>query len=345
MLEKPPIPDALIIDCLEREYGLRIAELEFLPLGADANTVVYRALADNDLIYFAKLRSGAFDENSVLVPKFLHTRGIRPIIAPVAAKSGHMWIEMDGYWLILYPFVHGRDGYDVALSKRQWQAYGAALRQIHATTLPNDLAARVRREDFSPRWRDATRQFLEQARRERFTDPAAIELAIFLRDKEAAIVDLIERAGRYAALLKARPPEFVLCHADLHPGNVLIDDENFYLVDWDDPIFAPRERDLMYFGSGLTYAGRMPDEEEALIRRGYGPYDVDPVALAYYRFERIVQDIAAYCEELLLTDEGGADREQSLRYVKYNFLPDKTIARAYAAATAIGTRGANNEAD
>ncbi|MFN2272451.1 MAG: spectinomycin phosphotransferase, partial [Anaerolineae bacterium] len=52
-------------------------------------------------------------------------------------------------------------------------------------------------------------------------------------------------------------------------------------------------------------------------------------ALAYYRYERIVVDIAVYCEQLFLTDEGGEDREQSLRYLESNFLPNGTIEIAY----------------
>ena len=40
MLEKPNIPEELIISRLQEEYGLRVAHLEFLPLGADVNTAV-----------------------------------------------------------------------------------------------------------------------------------------------------------------------------------------------------------------------------------------------------------------------------------------------------------------
>jgi len=32
---------------------------------------------------------------------------------------------------------------------------------------------------------------------------------------------------------------------------------------------------------------------------------IDSIALAYYRYERIIQDIAAYCEQILLTDSSG----------------------------------------
>ena len=85
----------------------------------------------------------------------------------------------------------------------------------------------------------------------------------------------------------------------------------------------------MYAGGGLMGNRRTPQQEEALFYRGYGRVQIDPRALAYYRYERIVQDIAVYCEQLLLTDKGGPDREQSLRYLMSNFLPNSTIEIAY----------------
>ena len=55
---------------------------------------------------------------------------------------------------------------------------------------------------------------------------------------------------------------------------------------------------------------------------------LNPAALAYYRYERIIQDIYEFCKELLLSNTGGADRAQSLLYLKSNFLPNSTIAIA-----------------
>ncbi len=85
----------------------------------------------------------------------------------------------------------------------------------------------------------------------------------------------------------------------------------------------------MYIGGGLLASGLAPEEEERLFYRSYGDERINRAALAYYRYERIVQDIAAYCEQLLLTDEGGADREQSLHYLKSNFQPGGTIEIAH----------------
>ena len=81
----------------------------------------------------------------------------------------------------------------------------------------------------------------------------------------------------------------------------------------------------MYVGGGLMGNGRTSQEEERLFYQGYGHTHIDPIALAYYRYERIVQDIAVYCEQLLLSDGGGQDREQSLRYLESNFMPNSTI--------------------
>ena len=61
MLEKPDFQDEKIIACLQTEFGVDVAQITFLPLGADQNTAVYRVVADDATLYFLKLRSGVFD--------------------------------------------------------------------------------------------------------------------------------------------------------------------------------------------------------------------------------------------------------------------------------------------
>ena len=330
MLEKPDIQDESIIACLQDEYGLNGVRLSFLPLGADRNTAVYRAVAGDETPYFCKLRSGVFDETSVTLPKFLSDRGIAQIIAPLETQAGRLWANLDTFKVILYPLVAGRDGYEVDLSERHWRDFGRALKRVHTVVLPPALTKHIRRETYSPKWRETVRMFLERVEDDVFDDPVAVELAAFLKARRDETLDLVGRAERLAQDLQARSLEFVLCHSDVHAGNILIaDDGALYIVDWDDPILAPKERDLMFAGGAQGFTGHTPQEEETLFYQGYGQTQIDPVALAYYRYERIVVDIAVYCEQLFLTDEGGEDREQSLRYLQSNFLPNGTIEIAY----------------
>ena len=74
MLEKPEIPDGLIVSRLQEEYGLRVAALTFLPIGADMGTAVYRVFTQEGATYFLKLRK-RFTEIVVTVPLFLQSPG------------------------------------------------------------------------------------------------------------------------------------------------------------------------------------------------------------------------------------------------------------------------------
>jgi spectinomycin phosphotransferase len=330
MLEKPDLQDEKIGACLQEAYGLRADRVEFLPLGADLNTAVYRAAGEDGALFFVKLRRGDFDATAVALPKCLSDQGIPQIIPPLETQDGALWAELNDFKLILYPFVAGQDGYKVDLSDRQWIEFGAALKSIHMAALPPALDGRIPRETFSPRWREIVESFVARLDHEAYTDPVAVQLAEFLQAKRGEVLDLVGRAGRLAQVLQANPPDFVVCHSDLHAGNIHVDASGaLYIVDWDNPILAPKERDLMYPGGGQFGNWRSPQEEEWLFYQGYGPAKVDPAALAYYRYERIVEDIAVYCEQLLLSDEGGEDREQALHYCLSNFWPGRTIDIAY----------------
>ena len=318
MLEKPDLPDEQIIACIQSEYGLSIDRLTFLPLGADVDTAVYQVDA-GQANYFLKLRRGLFDETTLAVPQYLASLGIQAIIAPIQPDSGKSWVVLDEYKLVLYPFIPGIDAYQKALSERQWIVFGQTLKAIHAAPIPPTLRVLLPVEQYSPLWRDMVKEFQAQVERMEYTDPVADQMASVMRSHRVEIDHLVRRAGLLAADLQARNLEFVLCHSDIHAGNIHLGPEDaLYIVDWDNPILAPKERDLMMIGGSPVWK---EPQMVALFYQGYGPAEVDRTALAYYRYERIIWDIAAYCEQLLASTAGGEDREQSLRYFASNFLP------------------------
>jgi spectinomycin phosphotransferase len=340
MLEKPDIQDEDIIACLQSDYGLLVVQVIFLPLGADLNTAVYRAVAEDATPYFVKLRGGVFDETSVALPKWLSDQGIAQIIAPLPTKTGQLWANLDTFTVILYPFVAGHNAYEVDLSDHHWGDFGAALKRIHTAAVPPALIRRIPQEIYAPQGREIVKTFLERIETDTFADPVAGKLAAFLKANRAEVFDLVGRAERLALALQNRSSEFIVCHSDIHAGNILIDaDDALYIVDWDNPILALKERDLMFVGGAQFGDARTPQEEEALFYQGYGQTQLDLIALAYYRYERIVQDIAVYCEQLFLTDKGGEDREQALHYLMSNFLPNGTIPIAYQADKTLSDRG------
>ena len=173
-----------------------------------------------------------------------------------------------------------------------WTVFGRVLKRIHAVTLPPELAARIPHESYSSPWREQAKQFQALVAEHTFTDPVAAALAAFMQTRHAQIKHLIQRADDLCSLAQRQPANPVLCHADIHVGNVLLSTSGqLYIVDWDDPILAPKERDLMFIGGGLGGGGHSADQEETLFYEGYGQTPIDPIVLAYYRYERIVIDL------------------------------------------------------
>lgn len=329
MFEPPELSDDLLAASLRDAWGVRVVDLTFLPLGADINTAVYRAVADDGTPWFAKLRRSAFDGTTVRILQHLREHGIEQIIAPDSTRAGALWTHVGDFAVTLYPFVTGQNAVERSLSDDHWHILGAALRQLHAMKLPPELAAQLPQEAFSSSFRERVQEFQDRAERDTFDDPVASHLATLLRANCDPIDRLLARADELAALLRSRAPERVLCHADLHAYNVLIDErDRLYIVDWDTLALAPKERDLATITAGI---GGVWDtgREAALFYAAYAETQIDPHAFAYYRYERIIEDIAAFCDELLTTDAGGDDREQSLRYVASNFGPDGAIERAF----------------
>jgi len=325
MLEKPDLEDEKINACIWADFGLSVQHINFLSLGADQNTAVYRAVTSSGETCFVKIRSGVFNRIAVELPVYLHDQGVRHIILPKLSNSGRLWADLGTHKLTLYPFINGSSGYETVLSSQQWREFGAAVRQVHGTQLPSDLAQHIPREDFSQFYPQLARNLLERIRQEEYVDPIRAELVVFLRLHACQVAELIDRADHLRRALQTRPLEYVLCHSDLHPGNLLVSGGVFYIIDWDDLIFAPKECDLMFISGGQGFAGTSAQSEELQFYQGYGRMVVDRAALAYYRCERIVVDFALFCQQILSLDEGLENRLLALHYLKSNFEPGGSL--------------------
>jgi spectinomycin phosphotransferase len=292
---------------------------------------VYRVATGDVETCFVKLRRGDFAEAAVRVPHLLHKSGVTHLIAPLPTRAGRLWTTAEEYKVIVYPFVEGEDGYTIPLSDQQCTELGRALKALHTATLPSDVLHLIQREAYSPYWRELVSGFQSRAEQCTFDDPIAAELAAFIRRRRSEIDELLRYAGQSAMVLQRRSLPYVVCHADIHAGNVHIArDGRLYVVDWDTLTMAPKERDLMAVGGGLLRGRHTPAQEAAFFYRGYGQAYIDLMAVAYYRCERIVQDIAAYCEQVLLTEGDSPDRVQGVQQLTNQFRPGEVVDIAFA---------------
>jgi spectinomycin phosphotransferase len=329
MLTPPAISADTIIAHVRESYRLGIRRVTFLPIGADANAAVYRVEAEDGKPYFLKLKRGTFDDVAVAISAFLHARGIRHVMAPIETATHGLWARGHGFAWMLYPFFEGTNGFETPLSDAQWVTLGRSLKAVHSVVLPPELGQKVPREAYSSQWRDMVEGFDHEIGTHGYDDPIAARLAAFWIAQREEICTMVARAAQLAGTLRNGPETFVLCHSDLHAWNVLVgDDDELAIVDWDEPILASKERDLMFVGGGV--GGVWNDaREEALFFQGYGAAEIDSIALAYYRYERIVADLAAYGTQIFGAWDSVEDREEGLQQVMGQFLPDNVVDIAH----------------
>ena len=330
MLERPNLADDRILACLQQQSGLEIISLEFLPLGNDPTAWVYKVSTAQNHNYFLKVKRGDIASASVYVPHHLHASGIEQIVAPIPNIDGELWTPLAEYVLILYPYIAGQTGMDLGLSTEQWTELGAILHKIHATHLSVEIAMKIPRESFVPnhKWSAAIRAIEPKLTQTIFNDSYEAELAAFWNQHADEITRIISRTHELGRLVQAHSLPFVICHADIHTANVLVDaQEQLFIVDWDGVIFAPKERDLMFI---LGERSNTSAQEQAFLS-GYGQTDISWLAIAYYRYEWVVQEIAEYAELVFLAPNiGDVTKQDAVRGFKQLFQTGDVVDQARA---------------
>lgn len=86
MLEKLSLDDEKIAACLNAAYGLRVTEIEFLPLGYDSYAGVYRVRSRGQ-DYFLKAKRDPVDDLSLSIPRYLKAQGIEQVVAPLPTST------------------------------------------------------------------------------------------------------------------------------------------------------------------------------------------------------------------------------------------------------------------
>jgi spectinomycin phosphotransferase len=330
--DDPGLDLGSIAACLDAQYDLRVRSVSFLALGYDLNAAVYKVITKEGTSYFLKVRFGPVDEPGLIVPWSLAERGIRNVLAPLQTPSGQLWCSCEGSSLILYPFISGKNAMVAGMGDDQWREFGSTLQGVHASGLAEDLRGRLPVETFALPSAVLVRRILDLTETTEFANAVAAEFADFWREQAARIHQIVARAEALGRRLQTRSYDHVLCHADIHAANILVgDDGQIHLIDWDGPMIAPRERDLL-FVVGSRIARVVEPREEALFFAGYGPVDIDPEALIYYRYERIVQDLGEIGRSVLL-DPNPSDRmrAEESRLARSFFAPGGDIDHAEAA--------------
>jgi aminoglycoside phosphotransferase (APT) family kinase protein len=129
----------------------------------------------------------------------------------------------------------------------------------------------------------------------------------------------LERLHELRRTVRRLPGPLVLCHTDLHGGNVLVDDEgHLCLLDWDDAKMAPPEHDL-WSGLGAPGEDRPGADFGGFLdayRRAGGAAPLHLEHFAFYLLRRHVEDMAVGLRRLLDWDADEREEAAELRLME-----------------------------
>lgn len=327
MLVKPQVSDELIIDALRSHFDLRVADLEFLPIGNDASAWAYR-VSCHDSDFFLKLRRGSPRLAGLLASARLYQSGIENVVAPMTTVSGALHARQSEYALVLFPWICGESAWGVELTSSQYRQWGRTMRAIHNTEITPELLQTLPKENFDAKWLNRLVAVESAMARDAVRDSVARRMKAVWQEQYAQIALIKQRYLELTRSFASRSAAAVLCHADIHGANILLDGRgDIFIVDWDETIIAPKERDLMFFiddgGSQSAIASFLD---------GYGECALDEIGLAYYRYDWVMQEFCDNGERVFLDSRLSAvDREFALAEFCRLFAPGDVVARAHRA--------------
>ena len=294
------IADSMILSAVQEYFSLHLQSLEFLPVGE--GSWVYKGQDENSRSWLIKL-SRFNTSNIARVTAYLHDElDLSFVVGPLQAGSQRATPKMNGCYLSIYPFLEGQTlSYD-DLNGEDQAEIARALRRMHEVKLPQPITTLLPQETFD-KFQDSAASLVRKAKEPINNDVLLERLRDVVMSKWDVIDRTIVNGRRLSGYCKRHTYEPVVCHADIHPFNIMKTANGLVMIDWDGIMFAPRERDLMFYSREMKATN-------SDFHRAYSlDYQTDTSLISYYNYEWVLQEYTDYIGRLFdstLSDEARA---------------------------------------
>jgi spectinomycin phosphotransferase len=315
-----------LLKIIVKEYSISISHMEQLNIGFDINTSIYKLFSEDKKIYFLKIRSGNFNESCMSIPYILSKEmKFKNLIDPIKTLENKLFVKMSPYYLMLFPYVNGQSGWNVSLSKDQFVEFGEFMNNLHSTNILNKYTKNIITENYNEKYRENVKNIMKNIKNKNHGNSVIMDFSNCLQDNKKIIIEMIRNAENIIKEMVNEDQKMCLCHGDIHAGNILIDNNDFYIVDWDTITLAPKEKDLMFIGGGIGDKWNQEKEVEYFYA-GYGnELSVDKKLIKYYRCERIIQDIYEFYQQIMDKNTDEEERKLCLEIFKKQFEKNNVV--------------------
>ena len=304
MLTEPNFDKELLRTKIEENYRLVVINLLFVQ-GGEASWG-YKVETNNKQSYFFKIHTSLenYKERFDLTYKLFNSCGIQNITHPLKTSKGELVFHLDKYPCALFNFISGHNASQEELNEKQRFALGELVGRIHkAKEVIGDF---VLKEDFKYGDLDQLLENIEKVPSFiKDESPYRKKVAQLLLENKEKVLKRINELQAQGDKLRGQSLDFVVCHGEPHNWNTMVDKEGeVFLIDWDDCLFAPKEKDLnMIKGDPLKLEG---------YRSAVGEFEINEEVIHYYNMEWNISEIEAWSSKILYENIDGDQNQHDL---------------------------------
>ena len=326
MKNEPALPIEQIRDLINCYYKLNLRKLDFLPIGE--GSWCYRGTGENTVFVRLVKNSNAVLKTNDLIQLLAGYNF--PVLPPLSHKYGQTVARIENYGLVVYPYLEGLTVMRSGLNGQQLttvrQEIGAITALLHELTEQVNHQIDLPTEDFT-KFQPEFHSIVCSNRKPDCHDQLIIDWMRFIQERKSELTNLLQVTEQLGNELRSRKSDYVLCHGDIHEDNIIMASSGgLYIIDWDNAILAPKERDLFFFG-----------ENENNLKQYFSllsSKQAEPAIIDYYVLEWALQEIVDYSNRILsnsfFSPEGRLDAWHQFQSL---FKTNQDVDRAYQIAS------------
>lgn len=291
-----------VFSAVEKNYSLKIATFEFIPVGEDSYAYILQDSSDNK--YFVKYSDASFVVTNIDTVNNLlqELRHFDFVVPPIQVDGKNSFPVSEGR-VYVYPYLEGQvihmgnDKFDRDLVSKLTNI----IVKIHLAT--DSVSIDLPREDFTNLFKER----LDILAKKLVNGDS--EVKNLFKDNESVIREVIQQHTDLGQKYKKQKPDLVLTHGDVTGLNIIVNNDGIKLVDWDEAMFAPKERDLNFLYDNPYFS-----LEEYLQKAGKSNFDPD--LKKYYGQKWALNSILGNFENLLETGSSDEDKKEYIEEIE-----------------------------
>ncbi len=290
MLSEPSINSNEIRTKIEEIYGKSVINLTSVREGE--TSWGYKVETQNNEIFFFKIYASLEDYKLRfdLIFKLFNNCGIRNITHPIKTHKGEYVIHLDKYPVALFNFISGFNASEKPLNEKERFRLGELIGRIHKAKDTLDFQLM---EDFIYGNTKRLLETLENASLYIHDESQyRRKVALLLIENKEKLLNHLHILEEQGYKLRSQQLDFVICHGEPHQWNTMVNEQGeIFLVDWDDSLLAPKEKDLIFI------------KNDTIKLEGYrsiiGDFKLNEDVLHFYDLEWSISEIDVWSSKLL----------------------------------------------